>query len=159
MLNATTPLWTIVVALAVRHQKVTWLRQAVGLVIGFAGTLLIFQPWQSSAGIGSTGGIECIAASICYGISYVSMDHFLARRGISPITLSACQLLAATLWLAVVLAFTGAPGPRLTGTTIVSMAVLGFAGTGIAYVLNYQIITSEGATIASTVTYLLPDPA
>jgi drug/metabolite transporter (DMT)-like permease len=29
-------------------------------------------------------------------------------------------------------------------------------GTGAAYVLNYQIITSEGATIASTVTYLLP---
>jgi drug/metabolite transporter (DMT)-like permease len=29
-------------------------------------------------------------------------------------------------------------------------------GTGFAYVLNYQIITSEGATIASTVTYLLP---
>ena len=25
-----------------------------------------------------------------------------------------------------------------------------------AYVLNYQIITSEGATVASTVTYLLP---
>ncbi|MGO9220867.1 MAG: EamA family transporter [Streptosporangiaceae bacterium] len=34
--------------------------------------------------------------------------------------------------------------------------VLGVLGTGIAYVLNYQIITSEGATIASTVTYLLP---
>ena len=29
-------------------------------------------------------------------------------------------------------------------------------GTGFAYVLNYQIITSEGATVASTVTYLLP---
>jgi drug/metabolite transporter (DMT)-like permease len=29
-------------------------------------------------------------------------------------------------------------------------------GTGIAYVLNYQIIASEGATVASTVTYLLP---
>lgn len=29
-------------------------------------------------------------------------------------------------------------------------------GPGFAYVLNYQIITSEGATIASTVTYLLP---
>jgi drug/metabolite transporter (DMT)-like permease len=34
--------------------------------------------------------------------------------------------------------------------------VLGIVGTGFAYVLNYQIITSEGATIASTVTYLLP---
>jgi drug/metabolite transporter (DMT)-like permease len=34
--------------------------------------------------------------------------------------------------------------------------VLGIIGTGIAYVLNYQIITSEGASAASTVTYLLP---
>jgi drug/metabolite transporter (DMT)-like permease len=33
---------------------------------------------------------------------------------------------------------------------------LGIIGTGFAYVLNYQIITSEGATVASTVTYLLP---
>jgi len=36
------------------------------------------------------------------------------------------------------------------------VAILGIIGTGVAYVLNYQIITSEGATIASTVTYLLP---
>jgi len=36
------------------------------------------------------------------------------------------------------------------------VVILGVIGTGIAYVLNYQIITSEGATIASTVTYLLP---
>ena len=34
--------------------------------------------------------------------------------------------------------------------------MLGVIGTGFAYMLNYQIITSEGATIASTVTYLLP---
>ena len=34
--------------------------------------------------------------------------------------------------------------------------MLGIIGTGIAYVLNYQIITSEGATVASTVTYLVP---
>ena len=34
--------------------------------------------------------------------------------------------------------------------------MLGIIGTGFAYVLNYQIITSEGATVASTVTYLLP---
>jgi drug/metabolite transporter (DMT)-like permease len=41
-------------------------------------------------------------------------------------------------------------------TVVVSIAVLGLLGTGVAYVLNYQIITSEGATVASTVTYLLP---
>jgi drug/metabolite transporter (DMT)-like permease len=35
-------------------------------------------------------------------------------------------------------------------------AQLGIIGTGIAYVLNYQIIASEGATVASTVLYLVP---
>jgi drug/metabolite transporter (DMT)-like permease len=38
----------------------------------------------------------------------------------------------------------------------IKITVLSLIKTGIAYVLNYQIITSEGATIASTVTYLLP---
>ena len=40
--------------------------------------------------------------------------------------------------------------------SIAAIAVLGFIGTGVAYVLAYQIITSEGATVASTVLYLLP---
>jgi drug/metabolite transporter (DMT)-like permease len=43
-----------------------------------------------------------------------------------------------------------------TAASITAIAVLGIVGTGFAYVLNYQIITSEGATVASTVTYLLP---
>ncbi len=34
--------------------------------------------------------------------------------------------------------------------------MLGIVGTGFAYVLNYQVITRDGATVASTVTYLLP---
>ncbi len=40
--------------------------------------------------------------------------------------------------------------------SLAGLAILGVLGTGIAYVLNYQIIASEGATVASTVTYLLP---
>jgi drug/metabolite transporter (DMT)-like permease len=155
MLNATTPLWTIVIALATRHQRATSLRQAAGLIVGFGGALLIFQPWKGS-GFASAGAIECLAASASYGISYVYMDRFLARRGISPVTLSACQLLAASGWLAIALGVTGAPAPRLNVTVVVSIGILGLIGTGVAYVLNYQIITSEGATVASTVTYLLP---
>lgn len=51
---------------------------------------------------------------------------------------------------------TGTRTPHFTAVSLAAIAVLGFIGTGVAYVLNYQIITSEGATIASTVTYLLP---
>jgi len=156
MLNATTPLWTVVVALAVRHQKNVSLRQGTGLILGFGGALLIFAPWQTVSGFASAGAIACLAAAASYGISYVYMDRYLARRGINPVTLSACQLLAAAALLAIALGVAGAPTPRLDVTVVVSIAILGLLGTGVAYVLNYQIITSEGATVASTVTYLLP---
>jgi drug/metabolite transporter (DMT)-like permease len=156
MLNATTPLWTVVIALSLRRQKTVSFRQVGGLVIGFGGALLILSPWQTASGLTSAGAIECLAAAASYGISYVYMDRFLARRGLSPVTLSACQLLAASILLAITLSATGAKSPRVDITTLASIAILGIIGTGVAYVLNYQIITSEGATVASTVTYLLP---
>ena len=156
MLNATTPLWTVVIALATRHQQATTVRQVAGLVIGFGGALLIFSPWQTAAGLASVGVIECLAAAASYGISYVYMDRFLARRGIGPVVLSACQLGAASVLLAIALAITGAPAPQLDASVIASILILGLIGTGVAYVLNYQIIASVGATVASTVTYLLP---
>jgi drug/metabolite transporter (DMT)-like permease len=156
ILNATTPLWTVVVALATRHQRMVTARQAVGLLVGFGGAVLVFSPWQAVAGLGSVGAMECLAAAASYGISYVYMDRFLARRGISPVTLSACQLLAASGWLAIALGVTGVQNPRLDASVVASVIILGLIGTGAAYVLNYQIIASEGATAASTVTYLLP---
>jgi drug/metabolite transporter (DMT)-like permease len=156
IINATTPLWTMTLALAGRHQKTVTSWQAAGLIVGFAGALLIFAPWSTGTAITSAGGLECLAASASYAISYIYMDRYLARRGISPVTLSACQLLAAAVMLALALAVTGARMPHFTAVSVAAIAVLGFIGTGIAYVLNYQIIISEGATVASTVTYLLP---
>jgi drug/metabolite transporter (DMT)-like permease len=156
IINATTPLWTVTLALAVRHQKTVTGWQAAGLIVGFAGALLIFAPWSSGTAIASAGGLECLAASMSYAISYIYMDRYLARRGIGPVTLSACQLLAAAVVLALALAVTGARAPHFTAVSIAATAVLGFIGTGVAYVLAYQIITSEGATVASTVLYLLP---
>ena len=156
IINATTPLWTVVLALAVRHQKAVTSWQAAGLIVGFAGAVLIFTPWHTAGGLFSAGALECLAASISYAVSYVYMDRFLAHQGIGPVVLSACQLAAAAVMLAIALAVTGAPTPHVTAESVAAIAVLGIIGTGLAYVLNYQIITSEGATVASTVTYLLP---
>jgi len=74
----------------------------------------------------------------------------------SAVVLSACQLLAASIMLAVALAVAGAPAPHISAVRVAAIVVLGIIGTGFAYVLNYQIIASEGATVASTVTYLPP---
>lgn len=156
IINATAPLWTIVIALATRHQRTLRLCPAVGLAAGFAGAILIFTPWRSGPGFATTGAAVILAAAVSYGLSYVYMDRFVVRRDVGPMALSACQLAVSTVMLAITLAATGAATPRLNTITLTSVVVLGIVGTGIAYVLNYQIITSEGATVASTVTYLLP---
>jgi drug/metabolite transporter (DMT)-like permease len=156
ILNATTPLWTLVVAVATRHERAVTPARLAGLVVGFGGALLIFSPWHSGSGFASAGALECLGAATSYGVAFVYMDRFVARRGVSPDALSACQLLVASGLLAVALGIIGAPAPRLGAVTVVSIVILGVFGTGIAYVLNYLIIMSDGATVASTVTYLLP---
>jgi drug/metabolite transporter (DMT)-like permease len=156
IINATTPLWTVGLALAVRHQKTVTRWQAAGLIVGFAGAVLIFTPWRTASGLTSAGALECLAASVSYAVSYIYMDRFLARRGIGSVALSACQLSAASVMLAIALAVSGVQTPHVTAESVGAVVVLGIIGTGFAYVLNYQIITSEGATVASTVTYLLP---
>ena len=95
IINATTPLWTVLLALAIRHQKTVTNWQVAGLFVGFIGAVLIFTPWSTAAGLTSAGALECLAASVSYAVSYVYMDKFLARRGIGPVVLSACQLAAA----------------------------------------------------------------
>ena len=156
IINATTPLWTVVLALAVRHQKTVTGWQVAGLIAGFAGTLLIFTPWHTASGLVSAAGLECLAASVSYAVSFIYMDRFLARRSLGPVVLSACQRLAASVMLAIALPASGAQAVHASAESVVALAVLGIIGTGFAYVLNYQIIASEGATVASTVTYLLP---
>ena len=156
IINATTPLWTVILALAVRHQKSVTRWQAAGLMVGFAGAVLIFSPWRAASGLISAGGLECLAGAVSYAVSYVYMDRYLARRGVSAIVLSACQLAAAAVMLAVAMGISGVRTPQVTAESVAALAVLGIVGTGFAYVLNYQIITSDGATAASTVTYLLP---
>ena len=156
IINAATPLWTAVLALAVRHQKTITSWQAAGLIVGFAGAVLVFSPWRTASGLASLGDLECLTGSVSYAISYIYMDRFLAHRGVSATVLSACQLAAAAVMLAITLGVSGARTPHITAENVAALVVLGIIGTGFAYVLNYQIIVSEGATVASTVTYLLP---
>ena len=82
------------------------------------------------------------------------MDKFLARRGDEPdhaLGMPSCWW--QRRWLPSQMPVSRAGAPQVS---VASLVILGVLGTGVAYVLNYQIITSEGATVAATVTYLLP---
>lgn len=156
VLNATTPLWTVLVAMAAGQERSPTRTRLVGLGIGFAGALIIFQPWQTTGGSDIGGQLACLAAAACYGVSFVYIACHLTPRGLSPFVLAYGQTLAATVLLLPALLVAGRQPTDIDGSVLAAMAMLGFVGTGLAYVLNYAIIARDGPTVASTVTYLLP---
>ena len=156
VLNATTPVWTVLIASVAGTDRVTSVRRGLGITLGFAGTVLIFSPWESAGEIASWGGLACLAASASYGIGYVYMGRYLTNRGIPPLMLSTSQLAAGTVLIALAMPFGGLAAPNWRADAVASLLILGILGTGIAYLLNYRLIADEGATAASTTIYLLP---
>ena len=154
-MNATTPLWTLAVALTIRSERRPSLGRVAGLLLGFLGALIILKPWAGTTGTVG-GALTCLAAAASYGVSYVYMSRYLTGRGVSPLVLSATQLTAATGLLVLATAAAGRQPINLTWDVGGAMLVLGVAGTGVAYVLNYRLISDDGPTAASVVTYLLP---
>jgi drug/metabolite transporter (DMT)-like permease len=155
-LNATTPLWTLGIGLAARTERQVTPMRVLGLLVGFAGALVILAPWNAPSPGAIGGALACLGAAASYGLSYVYMGRRLAGRGLSPLVLSAAQLTAATGLLVLVTPLAGLQPVQLTPAVLTAISILGVLGTGAAYVLNYRLITDEGATATSTVTYLLP---
>ncbi|MEU7868292.1 DMT family transporter [Dactylosporangium sp. NPDC049140] len=156
VINATTPLWTVLIAFLAGTDRNVNAWKGAGIAVGFAGTVLIFTPWESAGEIASWGGLACLAASASYGISYVYMGKFLTGRGIAPIMLSASQLAAGSVLMVLALPLGGLVAPTWRWDAVGALLILGALGTGVAYVLNYRLIEDLGPTVASVTTYLLP---
>jgi drug/metabolite transporter (DMT)-like permease len=153
-LNATTPLFTMALALTSRTEPLRT-HHATGLTVGFLGALLIIAPWGETGG-SARGALACLAAAISYAVSYVYMHRYLTGRGHSPLALATAQITAGALMIAAAAPFIAHQGVHLTTPVVAGVLALGALGTGLAYILNYRLIQDQGATIASSVTYLLP---
>jgi len=155
VLNATTPLWALLLGIIIGTDRELRPVRVGGLLLGFGGTLLIFAPWEK-AGMASWDALAILAAAVCYAVSYAYIGRKLSGRGTAPIALSAAQLLTATGLTAVAVPVGGLQPVHLNLTAIIAVTILGVFGTGFAFALNYRLIADEGATQATTVGYLLP---
>jgi drug/metabolite transporter (DMT)-like permease len=154
VLNATTPLWVLVIGIILRSEKELHPVKVTGLVLGFLGTVLIFAPWEAE--VASWGALIILVAAILYGVSFVYIGRFVAGRGVAPIALSASQIIAATGLMTLALPLHGFEPIHLRFDAAIAVVILGVFGTGFAFALNYRLITDEGPTNAATVAYLLP---
>ncbi|MGX7827490.1 DMT family transporter [Actinokineospora sp. 24-640] len=155
VINATTPLWALVIGVAIGADRGMGPVRLAGLLLGFGGTVLIFAPWQ--AGLAGAGALAILAAAISYAVAYAYIDRTMRGRGVAPIAMSATQLVAAAGLTALALPF-GGPLPTAAPTwpVLVAIGVLGVFGTGFAFALYYRLLADEGPTNAAVVGYLLP---
>lgn len=156
ILNATTPIMTAVIAtLAFRVERLDALRW-LGVLIGIAGVVIIIAPWRSELAGSLAGQLAILGATACYGVMFGYTRRFLSGRPIAATTFAFLQV---GMGGAVMLLLTPllAVGPvRLDVAIVLCLAVLGIAGTGLAYVWNIGVIRDWGPTNASTVTYVTP---
>jgi drug/metabolite transporter (DMT)-like permease len=158
VINGTTPIWTLLLSLAVTRTRAS-LNTILGVIMGFVGVALVVNFRESgqtaAGGHGSVfWGVVVIAiAAIGYAVATVIAKTKL--RGLDPIGLATTQLSLAALMLAPA-ALLGPHPARIQIPSVLAVLVLGCAGSGIAYLLYYDLLAHISATQVTAVTYLLP---
>jgi drug/metabolite transporter (DMT)-like permease len=158
ILNATTPLFTVMVAhVLTADEKLTAARTA-GVVIGFAGVVLMIGP-DALQGFGSDvlAQLACVAAALFYACAGVYGRRF-RPMGVAPLQTAAGQLIASSILLAPIALLLDRPWalPIPGAATWAAMAALAIVSTAIAYILYFRILAQSGATNVLLVTFLVP---
>jgi drug/metabolite transporter (DMT)-like permease len=152
--NASAPLFTALFALGYdRSQRVTGLR-LVGILLGFAGVVLLVGFELSGGERAVAGGLAVVGAAAFYGIGGL----YAGRRfnGLPSPLVAYGALLWSSLFVAPVgIAQASTPGWE----AILSVVYLGVLATGVAYLLYFGLIAGAGASKAVLVTYLVPSLA
>jgi drug/metabolite transporter (DMT)-like permease len=153
VLIAAAPLWVAIFAPLLDASEKVAGRQAAGLVLGIAGVALLVGV-ESIGSLGQfLGALGIVGAAACY-----SLSSFMVKgnyRGMPALTTSFISVGAGCLLVAPVAAATApthAPGLR----SVLSLVVLGVAGTAFAFFVFYRLIAELGAGRASLVSYLIP---
>jgi len=153
--NAATPLFTVVFAsMLIRSERPTRGR-VIGLITSFAGVIFVLGPWQGAQHSDLVGSIECIAATLCYGIGAPYSRKFLSgKTGI--IEQSLIQLICGAVIMLPLEVITYRAPHDLHFNSLLAIGLLGAVGTGGAYLAMNTLFREAGPTIASTVTYVMP---
>ncbi len=156
ILNAATPFFTVLIAgLALADERFTAPKIA-GLIVGFAGVVLIIGP-RHLLGLGDhlLAELAIIGASISYGFSGVWGRRF---AGEPPLATATGQLTAGSLlMLPVAFIFERPLELSMPSMPVIgSVLALAIVSTALAYILFFQVLKVAGATNTSLVTMLVP---
>ncbi|HEV2558969.1 MAG TPA: DMT family transporter [Microvirga sp.] len=158
ILNATTPLFGVIVAhLFTADERMTGGRLA-GVLVGFAGVVVMIGP-AAMGGLGADVAAQAavLAGALSYALAGVYGRRF-RRMGATPIVTAAGQVTASTAILLPLALVAEQPWTLPSPSLAVVVAVLGLAllSTVLGYILYFRILASAGATNILLVTFLIP---
>jgi drug/metabolite transporter (DMT)-like permease len=161
ILNATTPIWGVVVAHFLTHDERMTPRKIAGVLLGFGGVATMIGPsLLTNLGSSAIAQLACVTASLSYALAAVWARRF-KRQGISPLSVTTGQLSAGALMMLPVSMFVDQPWthafPPLSAWAAIT--ALALFCTALGYVLYFRLIATSGATNALLVTLLVPPVA
>ena len=156
ILNATTPLFTVILAhFLTRDEQITF-GKLLGIVIGLLGVTVMIGPEVFKGfDLNVLAELAVIGAAVSYALAGIFGRRF---KDLSPFVTATGQASASAVVLLLIALFshgslfTVVPSP----TTIGAVAALGLVCTAVAYMLYFRILASSGATNVLLVTLLIP---
>lgn len=155
ILNATTPLFTFVLAHFLTADERMSRRGLAGVAIGFLGAVVLIGP-GALAGLGAQfwAQIAVLAAACCYACAGI---YGRRLRHLSPVVAAAGMTASASVVLLPLAALTETPWTaRPDALTWLALLGIGLVSTAFAYILYFRILASAGATNLLLVTFLIP---
>ncbi len=155
IVNATTPLFTVMIMAAAGEEKLT-ARRIAGVVLGLIGVIILRGEDLGFRDSQAVGVMLCLTAAFCYGITAL-----LGRRMLSdspPLATATFQMLASCVMMAILATAFEQPWtlPMPGVTTWLAMLGLAALSTALAYLVFFQILQRSGATNVVLVTLLIP---
>jgi drug/metabolite transporter (DMT)-like permease len=158
ILNATTPLFTLLVAHTFTKDERITAPKIVGVVLGLFGVaVMIGLDILSGLGAGALGQIACLTAALVYAFSSLYGRRFKAMA-VTPMQTALGQLTASSAIMLVIVSVFNQPWNMFLPGAIpfASIMAMGVFSTALAYILFFQILSSAGATNLMLVTFLIP---
>ena len=159
ILNAATPLSTLVLAHFLTDDEPLSGRRATGVLIGFAGVVLLVGPEAlSGLGLALWAQLACVLATVSYGFALIWARRL---RGLDGVVASSGQFVCAAPISLALACFVDRPWnlPMPGPAALASVAGLALLSTAAAYVVYFRIMQRYGAGNASLVTMLIPPSA
>ncbi len=156
IINAVTPLMTLIAIMMVSRNEKPTRPQVVGLMLGFLGVLTVLGAWQGLGDNPLWAILILLAAVTCYGFSFPYSRRFILPAQLKPEVMAATQVTLGAITLLPLFLINGVAKSEFLLGPVLAMVALGVFGSGFAYIWNFTIMRDAGSAIASSVTYVTP---